>query len=236
VTEPLVLIPGFCQDARTFLPLMVHLGAERPLILLSPGPHETVEAFGAAALSALPEKFAVLGHGLGGILAIELLRQMGGFVTRIALIATDPLPETPAAAAERETRIIAARAGRLAEAMAAEVHEAALAPNDWRADVVALVQDMAAGLGPDHFVRQSRMAQRRPDRQRVLRSTKVPAMIIAGRQDTLVPLRRAEFLAGLMPFGKLAIIEDAGHLPQLEQPEALSDAVRTFLSGPMLLR
>jgi pimeloyl-ACP methyl ester carboxylesterase len=65
---------------------------------------------------------------------------------------------------------------------------------------------------------------------------RVPALILAGQADTLLPVRRQEFLAGLMPFGRLQVIEAAGHLPQLEQPEAVTEALRDFLAGPMMLR
>ena len=65
---------------------------------------------------------------------------------------------------------------------------------------------------------------------------KLPALVIAGAADTLVPMRRSEFTAGLMPFGKLQVIADAGHLASLEQPEAVSEALAAFLKGPVLLR
>jgi len=39
-----------------------------------------------------------------------------------------------------------------------------------------------------------------------------------------------------MPFGKMQLIDDAGHLPTLEQPEAVTTALEAFLNGPMLLR
>jgi pimeloyl-ACP methyl ester carboxylesterase len=61
-------------------------------------------------------------------------------------------------------------------------------------------------------------------------------LVLAGRQDPLVPLRRQEFTATLMPYGQFAIIEDSGHLAPLEQPEAVSDAIEAFLNGPMMLR
>jgi pimeloyl-ACP methyl ester carboxylesterase len=51
-----------------------------------------------------------------------------------------------------------------------------------------------------------------------------------------VPMRRQEFTANLMPFGKLLVIEEAGHLASLEQPEAVSAALAAFLGGPMMLR
>jgi pimeloyl-ACP methyl ester carboxylesterase len=49
-------------------------------------------------------------------------------------------------------------------------------------------------------------------------------------------MRRQEFTANLMPFGKLQVIADAGHLASLEQPEAVSEVLETFLNGPVMLR
>jgi pimeloyl-ACP methyl ester carboxylesterase len=47
----------------------------------------------------------------------------------------------------------------------------------------------------------------------------------------LVPVRRQEVLAGLLPQGRLQIIAEAGNIPMLEQPEAVSAALDQFLSG-----
>ncbi|MFE3838741.1 alpha/beta fold hydrolase [Pseudogemmobacter sonorensis] len=235
--DPLVILPGFMADARGFMPQIVDLGRDRAVLLpMATRAEDTVEAISAGLLPALPEKFALLGHSLGGAVAIDLLRRMPERITRIALIATDPLSEPPAAAADRETRLVAARAGRLAEALATEWPEHCLAPTPWREEVSALALDMGLGLGQDSYLRQTRALQRRPDQQKTLRRIKLPALILAGRSDLLVPLRRAEFLAGLMPFGQLQVIEDAGHQPQLEQPETVNDALRRFLAGPMLLK
>ena len=96
---------------------------------------------------------------------------------------------------------------------------------------MSLVQDMAATLGTEQFLRQLRMMQRRPDQQKTLRKANVPTLILAGAADTIVPRRRAEFLARMMPQGCLEIIAEAGHLPQLEQPEAVTSALQIFLSG-----
>jgi pimeloyl-ACP methyl ester carboxylesterase len=233
--DPLVILPGFMQDARGFLPQIAHLGTDRQIVL-PPTPGETVEQMSLSAIRDLPRRFALLGHGLGGDVAVDILRRLPEAVTRIALISTDPLSEPPAIAAAREARLVAARAGRLAEALAGDYPASALAETDWRDEVLALVQDMAAGLGAETYLRQTRALQRRPDQQKTLRKVRVPALILAGRADRLLPVRRQEFLAGLMPFGRLQVIEEAGHLPQLEQPEAVTEALRDFLAGPMMLR
>ena len=234
--EPLLVLPGFMADARQFLPLMVGLGADRALQVCLPTEGVTVELISAAVLAHAPPRFAVIGHGLGGDVALDLVRRAPDRVTRIILMATDPLSEPPQAAAAREARIVAARSGRLVEAMLGEIPAASLADTPWRDDVLALVRDMALGLGEGVFLRQSRALQRRPDQQKTMRHVKIPALILAGAVDTLVPLRRYEFTAALMPFATLQVVPEAGHLPMLEQPEAVTAAVGAFLKGPMLLR
>ena len=99
-----------------------------------------------------------------------------------------------------------------------------------------LLQDMALSLGEGVFLRQTRALQRRPDQQKTLRRANLPLLFIAGAQDSIVPLRRQDFAAQLAPHGKLHIVEGAGHLPMLEQPEAVSAAIAAFLDGPMMLR
>jgi pimeloyl-ACP methyl ester carboxylesterase len=236
LAEPLVLIPGLMADARLFLPQIVQLGADRAMQVVLPSKGETVEQMSDAMLAGLPEKFALLGHGLGGDVALDLIRRVPDRVTRVILMATDPLAEPPQTAAAREARIVAARSGRLAEAMRQEIPATAIVDAPWRDEIMALVQDMALGLGEGVFLRQSRALQRRPDQQKTMRRVKLPVLVIAGEADTLVPMRRQEFTANLMPYGKLAVIEGAGHLASLEQPEAVSQAVAGFLAGPMMLR
>ena len=234
--EPLVMIPGLMADARLFLPQMVRLGSYRACHVCIAAKGDTVEQMSEAMLPGLPEKFALLGHGLGGDIALEIIRRCPDRVTRMVMMATDPFSEPPQTAAERETRMVLARAGRLVDAMAHEVPISAIADSPWRDDIMALVKDMALGLGEGVFIRQSRAMQRRPDQQKTMRKVKLPALVIAGRQDPLVPLRRQEFTATLMPYGQFKIIEDSGHLAPLEQPEAVSEAIESFLNGPMMLR
>jgi pimeloyl-ACP methyl ester carboxylesterase len=94
---------------------------------------------------------------------------------------------------------------------------------------------MGCALGAETFVRQSRAMQRRPDQQKVLRQFRAPAMVICGAHDTLTPPRRHAFLAELIPNARLEIIDDAGHLPPVEAPGAVTGALREWLKMPMRL-
>ena len=236
MNDPLILIPGLMCDARAFLPQITTLAKGRTITIALPTPGTTVEEISARILVGAPPKFVLVGQGLGGDVALDIVRRAADRVTRIVLLSTDPLAEAPAVAAAREARIVAAMAGRLAEAMMEEIPPTSLANGPNRQDVALTLQDMAKDLGPDVFVAQSRAMQRRPDQQKTLRRAMLPALILAGADDKIVPLRRQELVAGLMPYAKLCVIEAAGHMAPLEQPQAVTDALEAFLAGPLLLR
>jgi pimeloyl-ACP methyl ester carboxylesterase len=49
-------------------------------------------------------------------------------------------------------------------------------------------------------------------------------------------VRRHEFLAELIPYATLEIIENAGHVPSLENPDAVTAALRKWMRQPLVLR
>jgi pimeloyl-ACP methyl ester carboxylesterase len=56
-----------------------------------------------------------------------------------------------------------------------------------------------------------------------------PALIIAGRLDRMTPPRYAEFLHAHLPTSRLAWVEGAGHMVQVERPGEVNEAIRRFL-------
>ena len=57
----------------------------------------------------------------------------------------------------------------------------------------------------------------------------VPALVIHGREDP-IPLESSRDAADALPNGRLVVIEDAGHVPYVEQPRILFDAIEAFLA------
>jgi pimeloyl-ACP methyl ester carboxylesterase len=226
---PLVLIPGMMCDARLFSPQIDALSGQRVLHLATMNGHDTTAALAAAILADAPPRFALAGLSMGGIVAMEMLAQAPDRIDRIALLDTNPRAETETVKARREPQIAAVQAGRLAEVMRDEMKPNYLTNGPDRAAILDLCMDMALALGPEVFVSQSRALQTRTDRQNTLRACTVPALVLCGRDDALCPVERHEVMHGLMPGSTLTIIEDAGHLPTLEQPLETTAALRRWL-------
>jgi len=236
MAEPLVLLPSMMCDARLFGPQIAELSADMAVMVAPITQGERIEEIASSLLDLLPARFALAGLAMGGIVAMELLRRAPDRITRIALMCTNPLAETPAIAADREPQIVKARSGRLLEVMREEMKPNYLAPGPHRAEVLDLVVDMAEALGPDVFIRQSRALQRRKDQQAVLRKCRTPALILCGEHDQLCPVKRHTFMAELIPYAELVVLESSGHLPTLEQPDATTAALRSWMRQPLVLQ
>lgn len=235
MAEPLVLLPGMMCDARLFGPQISELSADMAVMVAPITQGERVEEIASNLLDQLPHRFALAGLSMGGIVAMEVLRRAPERVSRVALMDTNPLAETPQVAAAREPQIVAAKSGRMLDVMREEMKPNYLAPGPARTDVLNLVMDMAETLGAEVFVRQSRALQRRPDQQTTLRKCKIPALVLCGAHDALCPVKRHEFMAELIPDAELVVLEGAGHLPPLEQPAETTKALRHWMKRPYRL-
>jgi len=225
---PLVLLPGMMCDARLWAPQMHALG--RRAVLHAPCTEaDSMAGLAADVLAVAPRRFALAGLSMGGILAMEVLRLAPDRVERLALLDTNPRAETPEAQARREPQIARAMAGGLARVMRDEMKPNYLADGPRRGDILDLCMDMALALGPEVFARQSRALRDRPDQQQTLAAFSGPALVLMGAGDRLCPLDRHELMHALMPQSRLAIIDGAGHLPTLEQPEKTTAALVRWL-------
>lgn len=231
-SETLVMIPPLLCDARVFEPQMLDLSRDHAVMFAPTTRGERMEEVASQILTWAPSKFALAGMGMGGMIAMEVLRRAADRVTRIALISTTAQSDTPEAAAAREPHIIAARSGRIADVLQHEINSTWMAPTSDKVELVRLLTEMGHALGPEIYVQQARALQRRKDQRATLRRIKQPTIVLCGRHDGQYQLKRHEFLAGLIPFAQLEVIEGAGYLPTLEKPDAVSDALRRWMKAP----
>jgi len=236
MSDPLVLVPGMMCDARLYGPQIETLSREMNVMVACATKGERIEEIASNILMGCPAKFALAGLSMGGIIAMEIMRRAPERVTRIALMDTNPQAETPQTSAGYEPMIVGVKAGRLDEVMRGFMKPDYFAPGPGRVDVLGMMAKMSHDLGPEVFLRQVRALQKRRDQQATLRKCKVPALVMCGAYDRLTPVKRHEFMAELIPYAKLRIFDDAGHVPTLEAPEAVTEALRDWMEQPFVLQ
>jgi 3-oxoadipate enol-lactonase len=71
----------------------------------------------------------------------------------------------------------------------------------------------------------------RPDSGPLLPNLSIPVLLLPGGKDQIIPPAKAKAMAAAIRTATLMTIANARHLPMLEQPEATTTAIRTFLSA-----
>jgi pimeloyl-ACP methyl ester carboxylesterase len=182
-------------------------------------------------LANTPERFTLIGLSLGGYLAFEVIRRQLHRLERLALLDTTAVADTPVRHAGRLADIAKVRAGGI-EALIPELPGRWLLPaHAQRADLVALVSDMARSVGARGQINQQTAMLGRPDSHRDLENVSIPTLVMCGRQDPVTPVADHEAMAARIPGSRLAFIEDCGHLSTIEQPQAVSRLLAEWLAA-----
>jgi pimeloyl-ACP methyl ester carboxylesterase len=186
----------------------------------------------------------VLGFSYGGMIAARLALAAPGRVRRLIVASASLLPVPPDAFAgwrEREERQAAEAAvwsdPSLSGPDLARAAAIAGAPaNVWRAEalpgylqVLAGVRFAAEWLRP---YQAGTLPPARPDHAvERLAALGLPVLLLQGRQDMGFPATLTAEAAGLIPDARAVILDEAGHMAHVDQPEAWLAAVADFLTG-----
>src|SRR6185369_11963880 len=235
-TESIVLVPGLMCDAVVWRDQMAGLGAGRHIQVAEHALSDTLGAMAERILDEAAPIFALAGHSMGGRVALEVVARAPQRVARLALLDTGYEALAPGEAGDREKagryRLLemAQREGMLAMARdwaRGMVHPARLTDQA----LMNAIHSMIAGAGVAKFEVQIRALLARPDRTELLKSLRVPTLVLCGNEDGWSPLSRHQDMARLIPGSRLVGVPDSGHMSTMERPEAVTAAMRVWLES-----
>jgi pimeloyl-ACP methyl ester carboxylesterase len=187
---------------------------------------DTISGMAASVLETAPERFALAGLSIGGWVAQEIMRQAPERVSRLALLDTSARADAPDRTEARRAQMALIGDGRFEEVVEQTI-PFLLNPESPRDEALAdIIRTMCRAVGPEAFIRQQNAAISRPDGRADLAKIDCPTLVLCGRQDQPIPLEMSEEIASGIKGAKLVAVEDCGHLSALEQPEAVSAAMR----------
>ncbi|GIH74799.1 alpha/beta hydrolase [Planobispora longispora] len=181
------------------------------------------------------DRAVIGGQSMGGYVTMALCRRHPDRILGVILADTKATADPEPARANRE-RIAAAVLDRGTAVLIEEVLPALVGSTtkQRRAMVFGRVRGLVQSAPPGAVAWAQRAMAARPDSFDTLRALKVPALVIVGEEDELSPLSDAEAMTDAVPDGRLTVIEKAGHLSAIEQPEAFNRAVTGFLKDRLL--
>lgn len=225
----LLLIPGLLCDADLWAHQRIHLANIADIRVADVTKHDTIEGMAQDALSIAPANFALAGLSMGGYVAHAIMAIAPERVTRLALLDTSAIADSPDAVERRKALIEMSKVGKFRgvtdRLLPLLVHA------DRLTDTVLTgrVKEMAEHVGPESFFRQQTAIMGRTDRRHQLAGYAVPTLVMCGREDTLTPLALHEDMADAIPGARLAVIEACGHLSTMERPHAATALLRDWM-------
>jgi pimeloyl-ACP methyl ester carboxylesterase len=225
VRPTLFLLPGLLCDAEVWSHQSAVLGEFAEIVIPDFRFVRSIPAMAQLVIDRAPERFSVAGHSLGGRVALEVFRMAPERVERLALLDTGIHPRKPGEEAGRQELIELARCEGM-EALAARWLPGMLHPD--HAALLAPLTEMVKRATPETFENQQRALLDRPDARAVLSAIRCPTLVLCGRQDAWSPVGQHEEIAALIPGSKLVVIEDCGHMSPVEQPAAVTNALKLF--------
>jgi pimeloyl-ACP methyl ester carboxylesterase len=171
---------------------------------------------------------AVVGHSFGGMIAAEVAATNPERVSRLVLI--NPVGLWRDDAPVKNWMVMLPQdlvKAAVADPEGPVAQQLLAVPDDPEAQIDAQIQFMWSLACTGKFVWPI------PDKglKKRLHRVQAPTLVIWGKQDGLVPPVYAQEFADRLPNARVELVDNAGHLPQLEQPETVTRIVREFLTG-----
>lgn len=243
---PVVLIHGYPLCRRMWAPQVQALSAAgyRVVTLDLRGFGESEAPSDAYSMSVFADDVAALldhlgidraavgGMSMGGYVLLRLLVRHRRRVAAAMFLVTRAAADDEPGRMRRTTLAHDVAGGRpqvVTDAFA-QILFAADTPDE-RPELVAQVKDWMTATAPQGLVGGLLAMRDRKDYVDALPSLKLPALVVGAELDRAVPPEHSRVLAEGLPNGRLRIIEGAGHMANLEQPEAFNACLLEFLDG-----
>lgn len=172
-----------------------------------------------AAVALGLQRFVLGGHSMGGAIALDFALRYSGKLQGLVLVSTGArLRVDPA-------RLEAYRRGEYRE----EWTRLSFSP---KAPEELITQAIEDARRTDPAVRyRDFLACNAFDVMDKVSSVNVPTLVICGQDDAATPPKFARYLAEKIPGAKLCLVEDAGHMVMVEQPQVVNLEIERFLEG-----
>jgi len=193
----------------------------------------TMEVLAGDVLALLDElniqKCVLIGHSMGGYVTLAAWKLTPERFLALGLI------DSQAGADDEKTRqgrlnladrVEQGGAAVVADAMLPKLFASELASDDFSSEQARTI---IVGTHPTGIVGALKGMAARPDLTALLPDISVPVLLLTGDQDATIETYHAERMSTAIPNAMLISVQDAGHMPMLEQPTATTEAIRRFL-------
>jgi pimeloyl-ACP methyl ester carboxylesterase len=227
-----LLLPGLACDAAMWVEQQQALSVQGAVHVSDAHTrHDNLPAMAAELLGAHAGALRLVGASMGGMLALEMVRQAPSRIGALALLGSSARPDTAELLKLRAEAIVLFEQGRMLEVLRANVAFAFDPANAQQPGLVQSYLDMIVRAGAQQLIAQNRAVMARPDSRPLLASIQCPALVLCGESDLLTPPECSREMAAAIPGAGLELIARCGHMLTLEQPARVNQLLLDWLGA-----
>jgi pimeloyl-ACP methyl ester carboxylesterase len=242
--RPVLLLHGFGEDSRIFDDLLAEW-TKNALLVVPDLPGSGKSGFDQAVCSHLGEMgqcmqalmqhlgfstYGVLGHSMGGYIALAMAEAFPGCMEKMGLLHSTAFADSEAKKETRQQSVEFIGQHGPAAFLATAI-PGLFAPSFAKGFPEKVNQLIAQGssFSADALMAYTRAMMTRPDRSALLKMTGIPTLFVMGTEDKAAPMQDVLQQSHLPAHSLVRILRGIGHMGMLEDPEAFSAAVISFL-------
>jgi pimeloyl-ACP methyl ester carboxylesterase len=231
----LLMLPGMLCDHAVWDGLAAELSEVVDCSVVDYGCQDSLTGMARVACEMIKGPVAILGHSMGGRVALQVQRRVPSLVTHMGLFNTSASGHESAQSEERE------RASRRAQLNLARQEGLLGFARSWSNDVfapqsrqdrglIASFEAMVARQTMEIFEAHVAAGLGRPDMRSWLSGIACPTLVIGGELEKARPPETHMAIANAIPDATCEIIPGSAHMTIMEQPNVVARFLRTLMS------
>lgn len=225
----LVLIPGLLCNADLFAPQIQALAGEIDIIIADTTGMDSIEQMASKILDDVSGDMIVVGHSMGGYIAMEVARCAPERIIGLGLLSTSAGLDSAARTKSRKDMSRPSSIGTF-KGVTPHLLPKLVAPHALKnKKITDKIMEMAADIGQENFILQQTAIMSRRDQRRNLRAYHRPSLVLCGLLDKVTPPKLSEEIDECLADSELVLLTGTAHLPTLEAPCKSSHAIRELI-------
>ncbi len=173
----------------------------------------------AVADSLTLDKFVLIGHSMGGYVALAMAEKAIERLTGFCLFHSTPFADSKEKRENRDREIDLVLQGKKELIVNINIPKAFANNNlELLEDEILKAKEIALNTPDQGIIAALEGMKQRPDRSEIIEQSPVPVLWIAGKKDNYINISIVQSNAGLLKNGKLLILENSGHMGFIEEP------------------
>lgn len=189
---------------------------------------DSIREMASRFVSYAPKKCILIGFSMGGYIALELYRHIPDKIEKLILINSAAKLLSKKGQSERERSLDLINKGKFDFLIKLIFRNSIYNKEKYNA-LLPLAQEMARSVGVENYKNQLNAILNKPDHSLLLPTVECPTLLIASKQDNVMPIERSEHMAKEIKHAELVYLEDCGHMAMLEQPNKMNEILSGWL-------